>query len=122
MDEMKIGGLVFNKHSGSLVGFVDLGSVNEDIEVVLGDAKKKEKKLADHAFVFMARAVFKPTLSFPIAHYFSQSLSGKLHCSKIICNIDFIKMFLFNQPRRFSSSMGGDRKSRNVRDTCDLTH
>jgi len=72
MDEMKIkSGLVFNKHSGSLVGFVDLGSVNEDIEVVLGDGTESKKKLADHAFVFMARAVFKPTLSIPIAHYFS---------------------------------------------------
>ena len=99
MDEMKIkSGLVFSKHIGSLVGFVDFGSVNEDIEVVLGDGTKEKKKLADHAFVFMTRVVFKPTLSIPIAHYFSQSLSGKLHWSEI-CNIHFIQIFLFNQPR-----------------------
>ncbi len=43
--------LVFNKHSGQL------GSVNADI--------KKDgsvKTLANHAFVFLARAVFKPTI------------------------------------------------------------
>ena len=35
MDEMKIKkGLVFNKHTGTLVGFVDLGSVNQDIDKV----------------------------------------------------------------------------------------
>jgi hypothetical protein len=36
MDEMKIrSGLVFNKHSGTLVGFVDLGNVNHDIEMLV---------------------------------------------------------------------------------------
>ena len=115
MDEMKIkSGLVFNKHSGSLVGFVDLGSVNEDIEAVLGDGTENEKKLADHAFVFMARAVFKPTLSIPIAHYFSQSLSGMF--LQRICITDFIKVYISysNSREDFPSSMGGDRKSRDV--------
>ena len=78
MDEMKIkSSLVFSKHSGKLTGFVDLGSVNADIEDVLGnDNTKTEKKLADHAFVFQARAVFKPSIAIPVAHYFSASLSG----------------------------------------------
>ena len=52
--------------------------MNADIEQVLGDDSKNEKKLADHAFVFMARAVFKPSLVIPVAHYFSSSLSGKV--------------------------------------------
>ena len=35
IDEMKIkSGLVFDKHSGTLVGFVDLGEVNRDIELL----------------------------------------------------------------------------------------
>ncbi len=78
MDEMKIkNGLVFNKHSGKLTGFVDLGSVNADIKKVLGDGNAKtDKKLADHAYVFLARAVFKLTIAIPVAHYFSTSLSG----------------------------------------------
>lgn len=45
--------------------------VNNDIKVYLNrDAKKK---LADKAFVFMARATFKPSLTV-IAHYFTQKV------------------------------------------------
>ncbi len=88
MDEMKIKrGLVFSKHSGKLIGFVDLGSVNADIEKALGEeSSDNSKKLADHVFVFMARAVFKPTVSIPVAHYFSTSLSGNYYTEKIYCS------------------------------------
>ena len=83
MDEMKIkSGLVFSKHSGRLVGFVDLG-VNEDIEkVVTGeqDEPKSEKQLASQTFVLMARSIFKPSLSVTIAHYFSCNLKGMCAC------------------------------------------
>ncbi len=68
---------------------MDLGSVNADIEKVLGDGNAKTvKKLADHAFVLLARAVFKPTIAIPVAHYFSTSLSGavSMHpCHNIFC-------------------------------------
>ena len=66
MDKMKIkSGLVFNKHSGTLVGFVDLGSVNHDIDLdIQGDVEKSNtRKLADQVFTFMVRAVFKPSLT-----------------------------------------------------------
>lgn len=78
MDEMKIkSGLVFNKYSGTLVGFVDIGSVNRDIDlVVLG--KPEESKLADQVLTFMVRAVFKPSLTLPVAHFFSLNLRGAL--------------------------------------------
>lgn len=76
MDEMKIrSGLVYDKHCGTLVGFVDLGKVNHDIEVLMAGEEAK-KQLADQVFVVMARAVFKPTLSLPVAHYFSKNLKG----------------------------------------------
>ena len=79
MDEMKIkSGLVFNKHSGTLVGFVDLGGVNRDIDhIVNGNSKPEDSSngmLADQVLAFMARAVFKPSLSMPIAHFFSLSI------------------------------------------------
>ena len=79
MDEMKIkSGLVFNKHTGSLTGFVDLGSANRDLEqAVNGEERDTNASLADQVFVFMARAIFKPSLSMPIAHYFSSNLKGK---------------------------------------------
>ena len=73
VDEMKIkSGLVFNKHTGSLSGFVDLGATSRDIELAVHGAL-----IAEQVFAFMARAVFKPSLFVPIAHYFSASLKGK---------------------------------------------
>ena len=80
MDEMKIKSeLVFSKRTGSLVGFVDLGSANRDMErLIAGDtADSTSGRLANHVFVFMARAVFKPSLAVPIAHYPTLNLSGK---------------------------------------------
>ena len=64
--QMKIkSGLVFEKHSGTLVGFTDLGSVNRDIEMLLhsDSNESNEENLATHAFAFLARAVFKPCIS-----------------------------------------------------------
>lgn len=81
MDEMKIkSGLVYDKHNGTLIGFTDLGSLNCDIKMlVCGDSEKPENgKLATHTFVFLARAIFKPSLSVPIAHYSSINLKGKV--------------------------------------------
>ena len=78
MDEMKLkSGLVFNKNTGALSGFVDLGSCNRDMEQAVGDQDESSVgQLAEQVFVFLARAVFKPSLSIPIAHYFSASLKG----------------------------------------------
>ena len=80
MDEMKIkSGLIFSKRTGSLVGFVDLGSANRDMKQLIADNTADSTKglLADQVFVFMARAVFKPSLAVPIGHYPSLNLSGK---------------------------------------------
>lgn len=81
MDEMKIkSGLVFNKHSGRLTGFVDLGDVNRDMEQLLGTDDKQPPQLADQVLIFMAQAVFRPSLTMPNAHYFSCNLRGKYSC------------------------------------------
>ena len=79
MDEMKLkSGLVYNKHTGALSGFVDLGSSNRDMELAVSGCGDQDEssagQLAEQVFVFLARAVFKPSLSVPIAHYFSASL------------------------------------------------
>ncbi len=56
---MKIkSGLVFNKHTGGLCGFIDLGSANRDIENAVSD-HVQDAKLAEQTFVFLARVVFK---------------------------------------------------------------
>ena len=111
MDEMKIkGGLVFNKHTGALSGFTDLGDSNHEIEQILsGDAEESSGgKLADQVFVSMARAVFKPSLSVPVAHYFSCNLKGmymyiiklKMHvassnCIKFVSCLQVSRSFLW---------------------------
>ena len=78
LDEMKIrSGLVFDKHKGRLIGFVDLGSVNSDINKMMSVSEEETEVLADHVLVVMARAIFKPSLAVPIAHYFSHNLTGK---------------------------------------------
>ena len=79
MDEMKLkSGLVFNKHTGLLCGFVDPGSVNQDIELAVSGTKDESSTtvLAEQAFVFLTRAIFKPSLSVPVAHYCSANLKG----------------------------------------------
>ena len=74
-------GLVFNKHTGALSVFVDLGSANRDIEMAVSESGDQDEssaaELAEHVLVFLARAIFKPSLSIPVAHYFSASLKGK---------------------------------------------
>ena len=53
MDEMKIKrGLVFNKHTGELTGFVDLGSVSTNLERVFAeeDDNSEGGDLADQVF------------------------------------------------------------------------
>ena len=86
MDEMKIkASLVFSKRSGRLVGFIDFGGGNRDIECLTtssGDTFSENGRLADQAFVCMVRAVFKPSLNPPVAHYFSLNLKGILYLKK----------------------------------------
>ena len=97
MDEMKIkSGLVFNKHTGSLTGFVDLGSANQDlVRAVSGEDQNTNATLAEQVFVFMARAVFKPSLTMPVAHYFSSNLKGE-H----LYLISFIQVAIFHVQHR----------------------
>ena len=75
---MKIkSGLVLSKRNGSLVGFIDLGSVNIDMERLTTDdiiANSSNGQLANQKFVFIARAVFQPSLA--VAHYPSLNLTG----------------------------------------------
>ena len=55
-----------------MTGLVDLGEVDRD--TVPG------RKMASHVLVFMVRSVFKPSLSVPVAHYFSSKLTGNKLC------------------------------------------
>ena len=80
MDEMKIkSGLVFNKSTGKLVGFVNLGDINRDLETlksILNEdpASPKQPELADSMLVMMVRPIFKTSFTFPVAQYPTTSL------------------------------------------------
>ena len=67
-DEMKVkSGLVFNKQSGRLVGFVDLGSLNSDLQALEKTLSRETgvtaepPELAQSMLVLMARRVIKPS-------------------------------------------------------------
>ena len=78
-DEMHIKeDLVYDKTSGELVGFVNLGNVNEhliQLEQDLLQGKSASPALASSVFVFMMRGLFT-NLKFPYATFPCQSTCG----------------------------------------------
>ena len=78
MDEMHIKhDLVYDKHSGSLIGFVDLGNTNNQIlefEQALA-AEKTEKTLASTMLVFMVRGLVS-SLNYPYAQFACSDING----------------------------------------------
>jgi len=74
MDEMKVkSGLVFSKRTDRLVGFVNLGSINSDLEALQSSLENESlehkvgPELAGSMLVLMARLLHKPSFTFPIA-------------------------------------------------------
>lgn len=85
MDEMHIREeLVFNKHTGKLIGFTDLGAINNHLsrfEELLtaeddNDIDDSGPPLAKSMMVFMVRGIFS-TLRFPYASFPCCSLTGE---------------------------------------------
>ncbi len=81
LDEMHIReDLVFDKHSGAMIGFIDLGDINNHLvqfEKSLEDDKIVKPKLAKTMMVFMVRGLFS-SLQFPYAQFPCVDLSGDL--------------------------------------------
>ena len=82
MDEMKIkSGLVFSKSSRRLVGFIELCNVSSDLKKLESIMCCKNQEdiptLVDHMLVLMARAIFKPSFTFPVAQYPTLSLTAE---------------------------------------------
>lgn len=85
IDEMHIKEeLVYDKHSGRLVGFIDLGMVNNHLsrfeESLCGDDDEMgidaPTQLANSMVVFMIKGIFT-SLQFPYAHFPCSSLAGE---------------------------------------------
>ena len=72
---------MFLKHSGNLIGFVNLGSVNDLLlkyeSYLKSESDKTSPQLAKSMLVFMVRGLFTP-LQFPYAQLPCKALSGDL--------------------------------------------
>ena len=92
-DEIKIkSDLVYNKHSGELVGFIDLDKVGNDILNMQEIVKNEEKTLAKNVLVIMVRGVGS-NLKFPFAHFATNGITSDqlfpiLWRSVEICEVD----------------------------------
>ena len=75
IDEMKIKeGLVFNKHSGKIIGFTSLGDINDELSRIQND---DQPQVAKHVLVLMVRGIlFK--LNFPYAHFGTRDATGDI--------------------------------------------
>ncbi len=80
------GDLVYNKHSGDLIGFTDLGDINNHLlafERPFELDLPAEGVLAKSMMTFMVRGLFSP-LRFPYAHFPCANVTGDLLFSAIL--------------------------------------
>ena len=69
---------MYRKHTGELVGFCDLSTINQELEdLAAADKCNPTPKLAKHMLTFMIHPIFRPSLSFMVASYASLCLSGE---------------------------------------------
>lgn len=81
LDEMHVKeDLVYDKHSGAMIGFANLGDINDHLlqfESSLLEDKPMSPQLAKSMMVFMVRGLFSK-LQFPYAQFPCANLSGDL--------------------------------------------
>lgn len=68
-------GLVYNKYSGSIIGFTDLGDVNNELMRLQQDGK--HPPIASHVLVLMVRVIFFK-LHFPYAHFSTDGITADI--------------------------------------------
>lgn len=78
IDEMKVKeGLVFNKHTGEIIGFTSLGDINDDLLRLEQECQGERPLIAKYILVVMVRGItFK--LEFPYAHFGTRGATGDL--------------------------------------------
>ena len=80
MDEVHIkSNLVYDKHNGSLVGFVNLGDTNNKLLQFENSmcGKESQQDAASSMLVFMVRGIFCK-LNYPYVQFSCKALSGDL--------------------------------------------
>ena len=76
LDEMKIKeGLVFNKYSGKIIGFIELGSINNDLLRL--EQEGEHPDLAKYILALMVRGTLCQ-LEFPYAHFGTKGITADL--------------------------------------------
>ena len=99
-DEIKIkSDLVYDKHTGELVGFVDLDKVGNDLLNIEEVLKDKEKELAKYVLVVMVRGIAS-NLKFPLGHFATAGITADqlfpiLWKAVEICELDLDLTVLF---------------------------
>jgi len=75
-DEIRIkSDLVYDRHSGELIGFIDLGDVGNDLLQIQQVKKKESKSLARYVLVLMVRGI-STNLKFPLAHFSTNGVTS----------------------------------------------
>lgn len=78
LDEMKVKeDIVYDKLTGGMIGFVNLGSINDQLRQAAEEDTQKTKHppVADHILAVMVRGLFFK-FEFPLAHYPSLGVTG----------------------------------------------
>ena len=78
LDEMKVKeDIVYDKPTGSMISFVNLGSINEQLRKAaeVDVAETNHPPVADHILAIMVRGLFFK-FEFPLAHYPSRGVTG----------------------------------------------
>ena len=76
LDEMKIKeDIVFDKNTGEMIGFTNLGDINNAIQDLQRDNTVDHPPIATHLLTLMVRGVFIH-LEFPIAHFGTDNLTA----------------------------------------------
>lgn len=74
VDEMKVKeGLVYNKHTGEIVGFTSLGNVNDDLLRL--EQEGEHPLVAKYVLALMVRGIMF-RLNFPYAHFVSRGATA----------------------------------------------
>ena len=80
-DEMKVKeSLVFNKHTCELVGFTDIGDINNELAKLKQECDSNFEQrcpgeIASHMLIFMVRGMFS-SLKFPYAHFSTKGVTA----------------------------------------------
>ena len=75
-DEMKIKeDLIFDKHSCTLIGFTNVGDINNVLDRMEQPDSKPRPNISTHMLLFMVRGMFS-TLEYPYAHFATKGISA----------------------------------------------